>query len=105
MIFGAIAGTAPYGVVCLTGVSAGGSKITIDGGSLNRDLVLENDAIVGSVNANTDHYAQAATALAAGDPAWLNRIITRHVPLTRAAEAFEATDDDIKVVIDLGGSV
>lgn len=104
VIFGAIAGTAPYGVVCLTGVSAGGSKITIDGGSLNRDLVLENDAIVGSVNANTDHYAQAATALAAGDPAWLNRIITRHVPLTRAAEAFEATDDDIKVVIDLGGS-
>src|ERR671932_1861119 len=44
VIFGAAAHTAPYGIVCLTGVSSGGHKLTVDAGGLNRDLVLENDA-------------------------------------------------------------
>jgi threonine dehydrogenase-like Zn-dependent dehydrogenase len=58
------------GVVCLTGVSSGGHTITVDEGALNRSMVLENVAVVGSVNANRRHYEAAATALAKADRAW-----------------------------------
>ncbi|WP_394428227.1 glucose 1-dehydrogenase [Streptomyces sp. SGAir0957] len=101
IVFEAIAGTAAFGVVCLTGVSPKGRRISVDAGALNRELVLENDAVVGSVNANLRHYRQAADALARADRGWLERMITRRVPLERAAEAFTAQDDDIKVVITL----
>ncbi|POX39426.1 theronine dehydrogenase [Streptomyces sp. Ru73] len=101
LVFDAMAGTAAYGIVCLTGVSPTGRQLTVDAGTVNRDLVLANDAVVGSVNANLRHYRQAADALARADRDWLARMITRRVPLTRAQEAFTARDDDIKVVVSL----
>ncbi|MFJ6996628.1 glucose 1-dehydrogenase [Streptomyces sp. NPDC003090] len=104
VVFAAMSGTTPYGVLCLTGVSSAGRHVTVDAGMVNRDLVLENDVVVGSVNANLDHYRQAADALARADAAWLERLVTRRVPLERFREAFEARDDDVKVVIDLDGA-
>jgi glucose 1-dehydrogenase len=104
LVFGAMAGTAAYGVVCLTGVSPTGRTLEVDAGSLNRDIVLENDVVVGSVNANLEHYRMAADALAAADVDWLSRLISRRVPLQRFAEAFAAQDDDVKVVITLSES-
>jgi threonine dehydrogenase-like Zn-dependent dehydrogenase len=101
LVFEAMAGTAPYGVVCLTGVSPRGRSISVDLGTANREMVLENDAVVGSVNANLRHYAAAADALARADLDWLDRLITRRVPLDRFAEALELREDDIKVVITL----
>ncbi|MFD0776042.1 theronine dehydrogenase, partial [Streptomonospora algeriensis] len=103
-VFEAMAGTAHYGIVCLTGVSPSGRRITVDAGSLNRDIVLENDAVVGSVNANLRHYRQAAEALAAADEDWLERLITRRVPLDRAVEAFSRQSHDIKPVVALDPS-
>jgi threonine dehydrogenase-like Zn-dependent dehydrogenase len=104
VIFGAAANTAPYGIVCLTGVSSAGHTLNLDAGSLNRDIVLENNVIIGSVNANLTHYAAAADALAKADTAWLARLITRRVPLERFADAFTKNDDDVKVIITLDGS-
>ncbi|MDN5929624.1 MAG: glucose 1-dehydrogenase [Pseudonocardia sp.] len=102
VVFGALAATAPYGIVCLTGVSSGGRTVELDGGALNREIVLENDAVIGSVNANRRHFTAAATALSLADPGWLQRLITRTLPLERASEAFDAEDDDVKVVLALG---
>jgi threonine dehydrogenase-like Zn-dependent dehydrogenase len=93
--------TAAAGIVCLTGVSAAGRTIGLDAGALNREIVLENDVVFGSVNANRRHYEQAADALAKADRSWLERLITRRLPLDRATEAFEPGGDDVKVVIDL----
>ncbi len=104
LVFEAIENTSHYGIVCLTGVSSVGHKIEIDAGGLNRQIVLENDALVGSVNANLRHYQQAADALAAADPQWLARLITTRLPLADAAQAFnQPNDQDIKVVIELDG--
>ncbi|MGW5136918.1 glucose 1-dehydrogenase [Streptomyces sp. XY006] len=100
-VLAALTGTAPYGVVCLTGVSPAGRRTTVDAGALNREIVLQNDAVVGSVNANLRHYRQAADALARADLSWLERLITRRVPLERATEAFTPRPDDVKVVIEL----
>lgn len=102
VVFDAIAATGSFGVTCLTGVSPVGRRVQVDAGALNRELVLENDAVVGSVNANLAHYRAAAQALAQADVGWLERLITRRVPLERATEAFESRDGDVKVVIELG---
>ena len=103
VVFDAIAGTGTYGITCLTGVSTPGKTVRVDAGAGNRQIVLENDVVVGSVNANLRHYRAAADILAGTDPDWLRRLITRRVPLERFAEALEARPDDIKVVLTLTG--
>jgi threonine dehydrogenase-like Zn-dependent dehydrogenase len=102
VVVDAMGHTAPNGIVCLTGISSGGHCHTLDAGALNRDIVLENDVVFGSVNANRRHYEAAASALAAADRAWLERLITRRVPLDSWREALTRHDDDIKVVVELG---
>ena len=101
VIFDAMEHNAAFGIVCLTGVSPRGRNLNIDVGGLNRDLVLENDVVFGSVNANLDHYALAAEALAKAERGWLERLISRRVPLEDFEEALEKRDDDVKVVLDL----
>ena len=91
--------TAPAGIVCLLSVTA--SRIMdIDIGLLNRKTVLDNDVMFGAVNANRLHYEMGEQALAQADKAWLERLITRRVPLARWSEALEHRPDDIKVVVD-----
>ncbi|HEY8471156.1 MAG TPA: glucose 1-dehydrogenase [Natronosporangium sp.] len=102
VIADALAGTNAYGVICLTGVSPAGRSISFDVGAANREIVLENDVVVGSVNANLRHYRAAADALAAADPAWLAGLITRQIPLADAPAALADEGDDIKVVVTLG---
>jgi glucose 1-dehydrogenase len=97
----AIAHNAAFGIVCLTGVSPSGRPLTVDLGSLNRDIVLENDVVFGTVNANLHHYGLAAEALGRADRSWLERLITRRVPLEDFRQAFEKQPDDVKVVLEL----
>ncbi|HVV93730.1 MAG TPA: glucose 1-dehydrogenase [Hyphomicrobiales bacterium] len=92
--------SAPSGIVCLAGVSSGGHEISLDLGGLNRTMVLENDIVFGSVNANRRHYQAAAEALAAADKAWLGRLITRRVRLDDWKSALAREKDDVKVVVD-----
>ena len=64
------------GVICLTGVGTGGSAI----GSVAdaaAQMVLRNNVIVGSVNANKRHWYKAGEALARADRAWLRQLINR----------------------------
>lgn len=100
VIFDVVSRTGPAGIVCLTGISPGGRRVTVDVGLVNRTIVLENDAVFGSVNANRSHYEAAATALARADQAWLRRLITRRVPLQRWKDALSRRDEDVKVIID-----
>ncbi len=88
------------GVVCLTGVGSGGRSLGLSPADVAKEVVLENNVIVGSVNANRRHFYRAAEALAAADPTWLERLITRRVPPQDIAEALERGPDDIKVVVD-----
>jgi threonine dehydrogenase-like Zn-dependent dehydrogenase len=92
---------APDSITCLTGVSGTGRTRPVDVGALNREAVLENSVVFGSVNANRRHYDAAARALADADPGWLGRLITRRVPLPSYEQAFTEADDDVKVVLEL----
>ena len=62
-------------------------------------MVLNNNVLVGSVNANKRHWYKAAQALAEADRAWLGRLITRREKPERFQQALQRTPDDIKVVI------
>jgi threonine dehydrogenase-like Zn-dependent dehydrogenase len=92
--------TASAGITCLVGVTAPGHEIKLDIGQLNRTMVLSNDVIFGSVNANRKHYQMAADALARADRRWLDQLITRRVNVEDWPAALENKPDDIKVVIE-----
>jgi glucose 1-dehydrogenase len=100
LVAGAMQHTAPGAIVCLTGV-APSRTLSVDVGALNNELVLENDVVFGSVNANRRHFEQAVRSLRDADPDWLARLVTRSVPLDSWPEALEKGDDDIKVVVEL----
>jgi glucose 1-dehydrogenase len=101
LVLDAVDKAGPDGIVCLTGISAVGRTLTIDAGALDRELVLDNGVVFGSVNANRRHYQAAAAALAKADQGWLEGLVTRRVPLHRWAEALQRRPDDVKAVIDL----
>ena len=100
VIVEALARCAPSGIVCLLGVSVPGNKTEFDIGGFNRKAVLNNEVVFGAVNANRRHYRAAAEALLRADKAWLERLISRRVPLARWQEALEYRRGDIKVIID-----
>ncbi len=101
LVLDAIEHVGPGGVVCLTGVSAAGRAIEVDEGALNRSMVLANESVVGSVNANRRHYEDAAAALAKADRGWLSGVVSRRVPLSDWEQALARQADDVKVVVEV----
>ncbi len=102
VIIDSIRQVGPGGVVCLTGVGSGGPSSGLSPADLGKELVLQNNVVLGSVNANRRHFYRAAEALAAADRDWLARLITRRVPPKDVADALQRGPDDIKVVLDFG---
>jgi threonine dehydrogenase-like Zn-dependent dehydrogenase len=99
LILDAMCHNSPDGIVCLAGVSSGGRDLTLDTGALNRTMVLQNDVVFGSVNANRRHYEHGAQALAKADRDWLSRLITRRVPLSQWHDAYTRQPGDVKTVL------
>jgi threonine dehydrogenase-like Zn-dependent dehydrogenase len=96
----ALGRTASGGIVCLVGVSAPGQAMDVDIGGLNRTMVLDNDTVFGTVNANRRHYEDAVATLQRADKKWLSRLITRRVPVEQWTQSLNQQPDDIKVVVD-----
>lgn len=90
---------APDGILCLAGVSCGGHKPGVNVGELTCEMVLENEVIFGTVNANRRHFEAAAESLAQADLSWLTDMISRRVPLEHWEEAFQRNDNDVKTII------
>ena len=99
VIVQAVGGSAPGGIVCLTGLGGSQHQASFDAAKLNQSMVLENRVVFGTVNANLRHYHDAADALARADRSWLQSIITRRVPLERWQEAYEKRKGDVKTVL------
>jgi threonine dehydrogenase-like Zn-dependent dehydrogenase len=88
------------GVVCLTGVGAGGAPSTAPAADVAAQMVLRNCVVVGSVNANKRHWYKAAGVLARADRTWLQQLLTRRERPEQFMRALERDADDIKVVIE-----
>jgi threonine dehydrogenase-like Zn-dependent dehydrogenase len=102
LVFDVLEAVGPVGIICLTGVSSGARTIPINLTALNKQLVLENNVVFGAVNANLRHYRAAVDALARADRRWLERLISRRVPLERWQEALVRGPTDVKPVITFG---
>ena len=99
VIVDSIQTVAPGGVVCLTGVGSGGHTVGLPAADTASNMVLRNNVVVGSVNANKRHWYKAGLVLARADRAWLARLITRREPAGEFMRALQRQPDDIKVVI------
>lgn len=63
--------------------------------------MLENDALLGPVNADRDHHRAAADALARADRDRLARMVTRRAPLAPAAAAPRPDPEGVTTVVTL----
>lgn len=92
------------GILCLAGVSSHNQDVNIDIGTINRTMVLENQVIFGSVNANRHHWEMAEKSLLKADRDWLSRLISRKEPLASWKSALQRKPDDIKVVLEFSSN-
>jgi threonine dehydrogenase-like Zn-dependent dehydrogenase len=99
VIADAIQAVAAGGVVCLTGVGSGGRTLGLPTADVASNVVLRNNVVVGSVNANKRHWYKAGQVLARADPSWLARLVTRREPSEQFMRALERQPEDIKVVV------
>ena len=87
------------GIVCLTGVGSGGRTTGLPAADLASAMVLRNNVIVGSVNANKRHWYKAGEVLARADASWLSQLVTRREKPDDFLRALNRQPDDIKVVV------
>lgn len=96
------------GVYVLTGIPGGSRPIDIPGADLIRRLVLDNQAMVGSVNASRDHFQMAVDDMAYATLRWgdlVTRLIThRHAYTDFAAALTSHPADEIKSVVEWGAA-
>jgi threonine dehydrogenase-like Zn-dependent dehydrogenase len=86
------------GVVCLTGIGSGGRTTGLVA-DVASEIVLQNNVVVGSVNANKRHWYKAAQDLARADREWLSRLVSRRERPEDFARAIHRSPDDVKVVL------
>ncbi len=99
VIADAIQAVGAGGIVCLTGVGSGGRVNPLVTADVAAAMVLGNNAVVGSVNANKRHWYKAGEVLARADRSWLGRLVSRRERPEDFASALKRAPDDIKVVI------
>jgi threonine dehydrogenase-like Zn-dependent dehydrogenase len=99
VIVDALKAASAGGVVCLTGVGSGGRTTGLPAADLASAMVLRNNVVVGSVNANKRHWYKAGEALARADASWLGQLVTRRERPEDFSRALNRQPDDIKVVV------
>jgi glucose 1-dehydrogenase len=91
------------GVACLLGLDARDRAVALDGRTLGVDTVLQNRALLGSVNAHRRDWIAAVEALDRALARWpeaVERLVGLRVPLDRFADAF--AHDGVKATLLLG---
>jgi threonine dehydrogenase-like Zn-dependent dehydrogenase len=94
------------GAYVLTGIPGGEKTIQVPGAELVRQLVLNNQLMLGSVNAARDHFQMAVDDLAQARARWgdhVAQLITDRHPAADFAEVLQHHGDtEIKVVLEWG---
>ncbi|MFB6152607.1 MAG: glucose 1-dehydrogenase [Haloarculaceae archaeon] len=97
--FEAVDALAANGVGVLLGIPEDWD-FEIEGGRLHREFVLENKALLGSVNSHVPHFEAARETLAAYPDWFTDAVITHVYPPGDVEAAFETGEDRIKTVIE-----
>ena len=102
VVFPAMRLLGPDGVCVLSSVTGGDKAMELDVSAWNREMVLGNRVVFGTVNAGRRHFEAAVRDLQAAEervPGWVARMITRRLPFTEALKALERGPGDIKTVL------
>ena len=95
---------AANGVYVLTGIPGGQRPLQIPGSELIRQMVLNNQVMLGSVNASRDHYQMAISDLFRAHLEWgelISQLITHHYPYKNYETALhQHKPDEIKAVVE-----
>jgi threonine dehydrogenase-like Zn-dependent dehydrogenase len=103
--FAAMNVLARNGALILASVTGGHRAISVPAEEINQRLVLRNALVIGTVNANRMDFEQGIADMAAAEKKWpgfLGSLITRRVPLERAAETLTHDPAQIKQVVEIG---
>ena len=97
--FEAVEALAPNGIACLLGIPDR-ERLEIDAGRWHRTVVLENKALIGSVNSSVPHF-EAAIDTVERLPTWfLERLVTDCFGLEEIDTAFANERETIKAVVE-----
>ena len=92
------------GIYVLLGIPGGEREIPLPGAELLRRIVLNNQILLGSVNAARAHFQLAIDELQCAHYRWgqhIEQLITHHFPYAQFAKALaQHNPDDIKIVVD-----
>jgi threonine dehydrogenase-like Zn-dependent dehydrogenase len=92
------------GIYTLTGIPGGDTCLDLPGAQLMRELVLDNQVMMGSVNAARGHFQMAVDDLEEAYLRWgdhIGKLITQHFAYTDFEKAFgHHGADEIKVAIE-----
>jgi glucose 1-dehydrogenase len=93
VVFDAMQALAKNGVLVLSSVTGGDRRVEVPADKINLDFVLGNRVMVGTVNANREHFESGVRDMAQAEaehPGWLSRLLTHPVRgLENYRELFE----------------
>jgi threonine dehydrogenase-like Zn-dependent dehydrogenase len=105
VVFAAMEMLATNGVLCLLSVTGGEGSAEVPIDRINQQLVLGNQVVFGSVNANLSHFAQGVKDMVAIErtrPGALARLLTARLPWTDHRRWFAERGDGIKTTLEIG---
>ncbi len=102
--FKALASLGVNGVMALTSVSGGHNSIPLDTNLLNLQMVLGNQVVFGSVNANRHYFELGVESWGNIEGKWpglLAALISRKLPMEEYKQALSKDRDGIKTVLQI----
>lgn len=105
VVFSAMQILAPNGILCLLSVTGGGATQPEPTAQINQTLVLGNNVVFGSVNANPRHFQMGVkdfVAIEKKHPGALAKLITNRLPWTQCNTWFTARGSGIKTTLEIG---
>jgi glucose 1-dehydrogenase len=103
--FEALGALPPNAMFVFTGVPGRRGEPDVDGGAIMRSVVLNNQVLLGTVNAGRDAYEAAVADLGTFLKLWpgaVRALITTRVTLDTVRDALVTRGDGIKTVVEIG---
>jgi threonine dehydrogenase-like Zn-dependent dehydrogenase len=97
----------PNALFVFTGVPGRRGAPDVDGGAVMRSVVLNNQVVLGTVNAGRDAYEAAVADLGrfmSGWPDAVRALVTDHVTLESVRTGLVTRGDGIKTVVEIGAA-
>lgn len=107
VVFDAMQILSPNGVLCLLSVTGGHVEQAEPISVINQELVLRNNVVFGSVNANPRHFQMGARDFVEIEKKWpgvLAKVITAHLPMASFQDWFDRKVTGIKTTLEFGSA-